>query len=369
MKWEGIKIKEFADAKKLSLQVIANTIGVSRQTVNDWIKGQIPKGNHLLLLCKLFSVTPNNLFFDDSAEYISIPVHRRRMNSKITNETQEAAKSLSKDYFILFKNHKTSAIVPVIRTYDRGTDNARKIASDLRMISGISNDKPIDYEHTFKLLKHLGIHVILKDFPTVIKSYAFYTKIFEHRVVFVNNSTNILDLIFPLLHESIHAIRDENIVENEYDDEEENFCDQVANFIQFPETYVNMIYDTINNFNKPTQINTLKSFAKVNSHSLYGIVKSLKMKYSGFSLNIGGADSNLKKEFPTIGNIIFNKDDPRKLIKVLKKLSPNFISLIEQQIDSITTRKLADILSLTSILDAKELKFELAKEIAYEASV
>jgi len=94
-------------------------------------------------------------------------------------------------------------------------------------------------------------------------------------VVFVNNNTNILDLIFPLLHETIHAIRDEEL--NTMDDPvEENFCDLVAGYIQFPGEYVSMVAKTIINRRIGIQINLLKEFAEKNSHSLFGIVQQLK---------------------------------------------------------------------------------------------
>ena len=62
MKWEGLKLKELAKNKRLSLQNLAEGVGISGQTVNDWIKGQVPKGNHLLLLCKLLDINPKAFF-------------------------------------------------------------------------------------------------------------------------------------------------------------------------------------------------------------------------------------------------------------------------------------------------------------------
>lgn len=359
MRWEGLKIKEFAKNKKLSLQKVADAVGVSRQTVNDWIKGQIPKGNHLLLLCKYFNKNPDIFFISDIQNYISVPVHRQRMNSKITKSTQEAALSLSKEYLNFFRNHKNSEIVPVIRIQERDIVNARKIANDLRALAGIAEDKPIDYKHTFVLTEKLGIHVIFRDFPGSIKSYAFYTKISDHRIVFVNNNTNIIDLIFPLLHETVHAVRDELTSYGGYDQAEEEFCDLVANFIQFPESYVSMVYNTVKGLNIPVQINKLKYCAKINHHSLHGIIKAMKLNSINLKLNVGGADSNIRKEFPTIAEIIFEGDDARKFIQNLMRYSNNFFEVIMEQADTLSNRKLAEILGIESTLDAQEIQAEL----------
>ncbi|MFH1026053.1 MAG: XRE family transcriptional regulator [Nitrospirota bacterium] len=364
MKWEGLKLKELARSKRLSLQDLADGVGVSRQTVNDWIRGQVPKGNHLLLLCRLLGVNPNAVFSDEFENAISIPIHRQRMHSKITESTQKAALEFSKEYTNIFKNSKGSEILPVIRTQDnKDLNDAKKIAEKLRLLSKITEGKPFDYKHTFKLAEALGIHVIFRDFPASIKSYAFYIRIYDHRVVFVNNSTNVIDLIFPLLHESVHAVRDEINSEGEYDEEEEAFCDLVAGFIQFPPSYVELVYNAIKRLDKPQQVNTLKSFAATYSHSLYGIVKAIKSMKPGFELQVGGADANLRKEFPTIGKIISAGDDARKFLEIMHVLSKNFLNIVSGQIESISNRKLAEILGIDGELDAKEIRAEFLRQL------
>jgi transcriptional regulator with XRE-family HTH domain len=364
MKWEGLKLKELAKSKKLSLQDLAEEVGVSRQTVNDWIKGQVPKGNHLLLLCRLLGVNPGAVFSDEFEDVISVPTHRQRMHSKLTESAQKAALEFSKEYLSIFKNSKGSEILPVVRTQDnKGLDDAKKIAEKLRLLSGIPEERPFDYKHTFKLAEALGIHVIFRDFPASIKSYAFYVKIHSHRVVFVNNSTNIIDLIFPLLHESVHAIRDEISSEGVYDEEEEAFCDLVAGFVQFPPSYVELVYSTIKRLHQAQQVNTLKNFAAKYNHSLYGIVKAIKVAKPDFELQVGGADTNLRKQSPTIGTIISAGDDARKFLETMHALSGNFLNLIAAQIESISNRKLAEILGIDGELDAKEIRVELVRQL------
>jgi len=54
---------------------------------------------------------------------------------------------------------------------------------------------PMDYKHTFHLLSLLSIVSIFRYFPSSVKDYAFYCRIDKHRVVFLDNNTNVLDLI------------------------------------------------------------------------------------------------------------------------------------------------------------------------------
>ncbi len=186
-------------------------------------------------------------------------------------------------------------------------------------------------------------------------------------MVFVDNNTNVLDLIFPLLHETIHAIRDEE--GNAIDDPiEEEFCDLVANYIQFPSDYVQLVYDTIIGRRINIQINRLKGFAKKNSHSLFGIAKELKKLNSTLDFNVGGANTNLKKEFPTIGNILFDVEDVREHIARLTVLSPLFVDILRNQIDNASPRKTAEWLGLESMLDGKQVIDEL-KRISYSENL
>jgi len=361
MEWLGGKIKDLIKENNSSIVKLAKKTGVSRQTVNDWINGQIPKGNHLIDLCKIFNVNPDSFFSKDFDNSISVPVHRTRRTAKVTPAMQKDALEMVRTYEVLFKNDANSSVLPVVRVHHRTDVVAKKIARELRKRAGIGQDIPPDYEHTFSLLAYLGIKVIFRYFPEKIKAYAFYTKIHGHRVVFVNNRTNIIDLIFPVLHEAVHAIRDEIQINDGFDGKEENFCDKVASYIQFPDEYVQKVYDDINSLSKGRQVNKLKTFGKIYSHALFGIVKRIKTIDPDFDLKIGGADSNLKKGFPAIGDILFLSNDPNDYVAKILKLSPLFTSVILNQIDSITNRKLGEILGIESVLDAKAVKNELIR--------
>ena len=76
MKWMGEKIKDRADEQGLSISKLSKSLGVSRQSVNDWIGGKLPRGNHLVALCRTLQVSPNYFFSETIAENIVVPVHR-----------------------------------------------------------------------------------------------------------------------------------------------------------------------------------------------------------------------------------------------------------------------------------------------------
>jgi len=360
MEWLGEKIKELIKENNISVVKLAEKAGVSRQTVNDWINGQVPKGSHLITLCKLFNINPDYFFKNEFDDSITVPVHRTRRAAKVTAGMQKDAVNLAKEYDLLFRNDTDAGILPVMRGYGRIEKTIQKVAKELRNRAGIPNEMPPSYEHTFALMENLGIKIIFRDFPQKIKAYAFYTKIHNHRVVFVNTTTNILDLIFPLLHESVHAVRDEYRVNDGFD-EEELFCDNVSNHVQFPDEYVRMVYAVIKDLKPAMQINKLKSFGEQYSHALFGLMKRIQNIDPVFALGIGGADTNLKKRFPTIGEILFGEKEPRDYIKILAELSPLLVRTIIGQLDGLTDRKLGELLGIDTVMDGKLIKEELLR--------
>ena len=360
MEWKGEKIKNLIKENNISIIKLAEMAGVSRQTVNDWINGQIPKGNHLFFLCKTFNINPDLLFSQDFNESITVPVHRTRKTAKVTLHMQQDALEMATEYDLLFRNAPEPGILPVMRGRIRSEETAKKVANELRRKAGVRDELPPTYEEAFTLMENLGIKIIFRDFPSKIKAYAFYTKIHNHRIVFVNNDTNVLDLIFPLLHEAVHAIRDELNINDSFDEDEEIFCDLVANHIQFPDAYVRMVYDVIKDLEIAFQINKLKTFGGNYSHALFGIVKRIQQINPEFSLNIGGADSNLKKKFCSIGDILYRKE-PRDYANEINELSPLFTQIVIDQLDGLTARKLGEILGIENMMDAKMVKDELMR--------
>ncbi len=361
MGWDGQNIKKLAKDKGLSLIKLAKEIGVSRQAVNDWSKGQAPKGEYLISLCRILEVSPNS-FFDQALEgAISVPVHRTRKTAKVNPEMQEGSVELAKEYELLFRNAPTTELLPVLRVMERNEENAKMIAEKLRKQAGIENHAPLDYKHTFDLLAKLGIIVIFRQFPEKVKSYAFYTKIHGHRVVFVNNPTNLLDLIFPILHEAVHAIRDEEFPDGAYDKKEEDFCDAIASHVQFPSEYIALVHKAIRGLKKGLQVNKLKGFGKRNSHSLVGIVECIKSIKPRFKLDIYASDTNLKKGFPSIGDVLFKTEEPCDYVKNISRLSPKFVEIVASQTENFTERKVGNLLGLESPLDAKVTSEELLK--------
>lgn len=364
MSFNGSIIKTKIKEAGQTILGLSKELGVSRQTINGWISGAVPRGSHLVKLCSILNLKPGDFFSESAEKLLSVPLHRTIRNKPVSQVMRETSQQLAEQYVNLFRQAPTVAVLPVVRVQQRTPENSAIIANKLRDLSGIANDKPMDYESAFKLLSRLGIYVIFRSFPEDLKkdSYAFYSQIAGHRVVFVNVDTSPLDLIYYLLHETVHAIRDEDPSAIDVA-EEEKFCDLVAELMQFPDFYVDNVARYITESKQPAVIiNRMKEVCKDNKHSLFGIYYRLKHKgMMPEGVNVGGAATNLKTAVPTIRQILFSHEDSRHYVEGLYALSPNFMSLIEQQVPECSIRKFGEWLGLDTTMDAQSVMDEIAR--------
>jgi len=59
-RWDGQAIKRLLKRDGKGQQDLADHVGVTRQSVNSWIKGTLPRGDRFLALCKYFNVGPES---------------------------------------------------------------------------------------------------------------------------------------------------------------------------------------------------------------------------------------------------------------------------------------------------------------------
>jgi transcriptional regulator with XRE-family HTH domain len=193
MKWNGQKIVELVDDRHINVSSLAKAIGVTRPTIYGWIKGKAPKGHDLLQLCNYFNIGAEKFFNDSNSSLISITAHRTHKNVKTTEDKRDAARVLASEYLLFFKQAQPFGIVQSLPNISNSTQYIQSLVSQVRLLSDIADGKPMTYECALALLNKLGIFTIFREFSREIKSYAFYCTISNHRVVFVNTRTNVLD--------------------------------------------------------------------------------------------------------------------------------------------------------------------------------
>lgn len=359
MAWIGERIKDLLENKSMTQETLAQEVGVSRQALSKWIKGQTPTGSHLVRLCGFLGV-PADYFFTAEPGRIAVPAHRTRGNAKNNEVMQDEALELARSYELFFRQAPEPGLVPSLRSA-RTEEDAQRAAVELRGMAGATDDRPLSPEQIFRLYERLKISLIPVPFPPKVKSYAFYVRINGHRVVFLNRDSNRLDMTFALVHDAVHAARDEESASGRMEDlDEEAFCDRVANLVQFPDRHVDEVGMLLRGMPSGRKINTLKRLCLREDHAMYGVAKRLEERSARFSLKVAGADANLHKSVETVDEAFLVGNDARTYMENLRRMSPVFMRLLVESAHNLGLRMLGELLHL-DWLDAKELKKELTR--------
>jgi len=364
--WQGDKLKEQITSLGFSQAMLAKELDVSKTAVGAWIKGSMPKGQHLIKMCNILRVNPD-FFFSEGLQGISIPVHRKKLAGKITDDSRDISLKMATTYLNLFRNSKPPALDCVIRNITNNDDEQISLAHEMRSRSGIQDSSPITYDHVFILLHELKVIPIFRLFPNSLKAYAFQTNINDHRVIFVDTKTNIIDLTFVLLHEAVHSLiyKGPESVSSHYGDQEEDFCDNVSGYIQFPPQYIEEIIRSLKGKSQSEKVMALKYYSRMNKHATFGISKRIRSQSKVLdNINpsaIAGTDTNIRKTQKTLGDILFSSDNPADYIQTTNKFSPLFITLLKSQIDITSVSKISEWLDLDNISDAKQAISELRR--------
>ena len=361
MKWLGGKFKQLVSAAGYTQVQFSERIGVSRQTFSDWCNGQIPKGSHLLKIGQWLNVDADALFAEDEERLarVAVPVHRKKGPAKVTPEARSHSHRLALDYLGVIAPPAGPILTPRASCQTPDLATVPRLAMELRDLASVADpSRPLDYKEAFTLMRRLGICIIFRHFPEEIRShYAFYTVLNGQRVVFVNTGTHLLDLIFPLIHEAVHAVRDLPPTES-FDQDEEDFCDAVANAVQFPDLYIERVWETLKGLPPAQQVIKLKGFARQNHHACYGLVRCLQARHPKalLKLNVHGADGNLRKTCKTLEEVFLPPDGTvEQYLRQLQELSPLFYQALATYAGTCTASRLGELLDLGT-LDARQVQ-------------
>lgn len=357
MKWNGETLKALCEQQGIAINKLAESLSVSRPTVYSWFADQVPKGHHLLKLCDLLGIAPASLF-EQEPSGVSVPVHRARSNAKITDDRRQISQKLAESYAPLFGEVRASDVLPVIRTTGFDEKNVQETARKLRKLAEIPEGKPCTYKHAFLLLQKLRCYTVFMPLPDAIKSSAFFSEIHGHRVVFVNRKSNVLDLVFYLLHESVHAAFDE---EKEISAELETFCDAVAGAIQFPAVYIHLIKELLKPLEPAQQKGLVKKLAQENGHATYGLTKQLFPSDHSRHQAAAKTDNSLRKKYPSLDELFFSNGESAHFLSFYHQLSPQYLELIASVSATLSPRRVGELMGLESELDASLVKEELAQ--------
>ena len=190
----GDNLKKLRKSKNLSQEVLAEKVGVSRQSVSKWETGEAyPEMNNILILCNIFHCKINDLVNDSLTDLDALDEDIKMSVVKFKKEQQKKMKLISKTIYFIARISRILVMVciPIIISsmillgivtskiiiIDNGINNDEisfNIMKD-RIIIGENNDsifvKVNDKLETINNIKTKETITIIKDF---LKNHSKY---------------------------------------------------------------------------------------------------------------------------------------------------------------------------------------------------
>ena len=111
----GENLKNFRKNSKMSQEVLAEKVGVSRQAVSRWEVGEAyPEMSNIVALCSIFHCNINDLINDNIVDIESFDKETQDSIVKFKKEQQKRMKGLSKAIYIITNIVKIIIAIPTV---------------------------------------------------------------------------------------------------------------------------------------------------------------------------------------------------------------------------------------------------------------
>lgn len=111
----GENLKSLRKSKNISQEVLADKVGVSRQSVSKWETGEAyPEMNNIIALCTIFKCNINDLVNNNMIDLDSLDDDVKMSVVKFEKEKQEKMKGFSKAIYIIARIFKIISRVGIV---------------------------------------------------------------------------------------------------------------------------------------------------------------------------------------------------------------------------------------------------------------
>jgi len=300
---------------------IAKALGVSRETVSQWFKGEkFPRPDKLLKLARLLSLSFGELVVKVPAPNEPVVAFRKKGAHKITPEYIERAKDVGRILELLvpylpFDDLSLPATLrrPVLE-YDYIQKAAKKVRNDI----GVSDGDEVRFERLIDLFRK--VHAVLIPVHWGHKDRhenALHIHLPESATtwIYLNLDCKLHDFKFWMSHELGHVLAPQ--LEG---DEGEDFAEDFAGALLVPQELAAREYQVLcRTGNKGQQINQIKEVAErlvvspvtvyleINKYADRNGLEKLDLESDN---EIHRATTNFNKSFKPVSEALFGTKEP-----------------------------------------------------------
>lgn len=352
---------------------LARAVGVTRQAASKWLQGcDFPRPDKLLKLSLALKLP-----FSQLVETIPSPepvIAFRRMARKITNDNHvNRAKSMGELLSSLVAHLpfnrlvKPATLISPSTNYDYIQDAVKNLRAELKLPA----NEVVDFKDLigrFRDLQTVLVPVMWGKKDRHENALHIYLPESHSTWVFLNLDSNLIDFKFWMAHELAHVYTPDLCGS----DEGEDFADALAGAFLFPAECAESTYAEVARLRtEATRVNAIKTIATKAVISFYTVYYEINKfaNYAGkpsISLaasTIGGAATNVAKQFPAVSRLLFEEviTKPGQYVKAAKEAfdTPFFDALASHlKTSGVTATYIQQVMDIP-LADAKALHAEL----------
>lgn len=237
----------------LSATAVAEQLGVSRQTVSNWLNGRdLPRPDKLLRLSLVLKLSFDQLLETSKPAAAPVVAYRMRANRKAKDihflravEMGEALEAL-----VPYLPFDTFVQPQQLRDPKADYDYVQSVAGSLREGLGLKDGDRIRFDHLigrFKELQCVIVPVLWGKQESHANALHIYLPVHTATWVYLNLDSNEFDFMFWMAHELAHAYTSALCGT----DEGEDFADMLASALLFPESCARSAYEKLSAIHGP----------------------------------------------------------------------------------------------------------------------
>ncbi len=315
------KIEESAERLGLTQSKLANILGVSRETVSQWIKGEkSPRPDKLLKLSMALGLNFNEIVLPFPSENEPIVAFRKKGSHKITDQYLDEARDTGRvlstlvPYLPFDQFVRPQTLIRPQQEYSY----IQSVAAKTREQIGKASNEPIEFQDLidfFNKLNAVIIPVLWGNKDKHENALHIYLPESMTTWIYLNLDCNAHDFKFWMAHELGHVLAPEL-----REDEGEDFADAFAAALLVPQEIASIEYPHLRRVKQIShRINHIKSVAEklcvspltvyleVNKYAEQSHLPKIDLEDHQ---EIYKANTNFNKAFKTISECLFDDKTP-----------------------------------------------------------
>jgi transcriptional regulator with XRE-family HTH domain len=366
------KAKAAISTAGLTQTAIAGHLDVSKEAVSQWLNGKsFPRPNKLLKLAKLLQLSFNELVIKDDPDAPKV-AFRKMKGTKTTDHHIEKAQQtgIFLRHLVPFLPFDTLEMPPILKSPNRDYLYLKQVSAKVRRDINLNVTDTIDFSHLirrFAQLQAVIVPVLWGSKERHENAIHIHLPDSQSTWVYLNLDVNIHDFKFWMAHELGHCLSP-----SLSGDDAEDFADDFAGALLFPDELAEQAYRDISNQKTNTnKINKLLIIAEKEVISPYTVllqVNKLAQHTEQATIDLGqsffAALTRFNKDHPNISTAMLGdvtQLDARTFIqKTESSFETPFFDLLKQYLKH-SNKGPGYIQTVTDmpLLDARSIHAEL----------